>query len=61
MLAAPSIALDLPLKLLVREDVADDVWLSYWSAQTLLKWHGLAESFAQKIAVIDMIARQAPK
>jgi uncharacterized protein (DUF302 family) len=59
MLAVPSIAIDLPLKLLVREDTAGTVWVSYWSAQVLLKRHGLAESFAQNIAVIEMITRQA--
>jgi uncharacterized protein (DUF302 family) len=59
MLAMPSIAIDLPLKLLVREDGEGAVWVSYWSAQALLKRHGLAESFAQNIAVIEMIARQA--
>jgi uncharacterized protein (DUF302 family) len=59
MLAAPSVALDLPLKLLVREDAAGRVWVSYWSAQALLARHGLAESFATNIAVIDAIARQA--
>jgi uncharacterized protein (DUF302 family) len=59
MLAAPSIAIDLPLKLLVHEDAAGAVSVSYWSAQALLKRHGLAESFAQSIAVMDMIARQA--
>jgi uncharacterized protein (DUF302 family) len=59
MLAAPSVAIDLPLKLLVREDAAGQVWISYWSVQTLLQRHGLAESFAANIAVIEMIARQA--
>jgi uncharacterized protein (DUF302 family) len=59
MLAAPSVAIDLPLKLLVREDATGAVWVSYWSAQALLKRYGLAESFAQSIAVLDMIARQA--
>jgi uncharacterized protein (DUF302 family) len=59
MLAAPSIAIDLPLKLLVREDTAGAVWVSYWSAQALLARHGLANSFVQNIAVIEMIARQA--
>jgi uncharacterized protein (DUF302 family) len=59
MLAAPSIAIDMPLKLLVREDAAGDIWVTYWSAQALLQRHGLAESFAQNIAVIEMIARQA--
>jgi uncharacterized protein (DUF302 family) len=59
MLAAPSVAIDLPLKLLVREDAAGQVWISYWSAQTLLQRHGLADSFAGNLAVIEMIARQA--
>jgi uncharacterized protein (DUF302 family) len=59
MLAAPSVAIDLPLKLLVREDAAGQVWVSYWSAQTLLARHGLVESFAANVAVIEMIARQA--
>jgi uncharacterized protein (DUF302 family) len=59
MLAAPSVAIDLPLKLLVREDASGDVWVSYWSAQTLLQRHGLAEALAQNIDVIEMIALQA--
>jgi uncharacterized protein (DUF302 family) len=59
MLAAPSVAIDLPLKLLVREDVEGQVWISYWSAEALLERHGLADSFAGNIAVIEAIARQA--
>jgi uncharacterized protein (DUF302 family) len=59
MLAAPSVAIDLPLKLLVREDADGQVWISYWSAQALLERHGLADSFAGNIAVIEAIARQA--
>jgi uncharacterized protein (DUF302 family) len=59
MVAAPSIAIDLPLKLLVREDAVGDVWVSYWSAQALLQRYGLAESFAGNIAAIEMVARQA--
>jgi uncharacterized protein (DUF302 family) len=59
MLAAPSVAIDLPLKLLVREDAAGQVWVSYWSPQVLLARHGLAESFAANLAVIETIALQA--
>src|SRR6201996_8064614 len=59
MLAAPSVAIDLPLKLLVREDVAGGGGVKYWSAQALLARHGLAESFAANVAVIEAIARQA--
>jgi uncharacterized protein (DUF302 family) len=59
MLAAPSVAIDLPLKLLVREDAEGAVWISYWSAQALLQRHGLAESFAPNISVIEALARRA--
>ncbi len=57
MLAAPSVAIDLSLKLLVRGDATGAV--NYRSAQALLKRHGLAESFAQNISVIAKIARRA--
>jgi hypothetical protein len=40
MLAAPSVAIDLPLKLLVREDATGAVWVNYRSAQALLKRMG---------------------
>jgi uncharacterized protein (DUF302 family) len=59
MLATPNVAIDLPLKLLVREDAEGNVWISYWSAQALLKRYGLADSFAGNIAAVDAIARQA--
>jgi uncharacterized protein (DUF302 family) len=59
MLAAPSVAIDLPLKLLVREDAEGQVWISYWSAEALLERHGLADSFVGNIAIIEAIARQA--
>jgi uncharacterized protein (DUF302 family) len=59
MLAAPSVAIDLPLKLLVREDAKGQVWISYWSAEALLERHGLADSFVGNIAIIEAIARQA--
>jgi uncharacterized protein (DUF302 family) len=58
MLAQPNVAIDLPLKLLVREDAAGEVWVSYWSAQALLERHGLAAAFAANLSVIEMIARQ---
>jgi uncharacterized protein (DUF302 family) len=35
MLAAPSIAIDLPLKILVREDTQGKVWISYNSPEYL--------------------------
>ena len=59
MLAAPSVAIDLPLKLLVREDAAGQVWVSYLSPAALLERHGLAESFAANIAAVVAIAAAA--
>jgi uncharacterized protein (DUF302 family) len=59
MLAAPTVAIDLPLKLLVHEDASAQVWVSYWSPQTLLARYGLEESFAANLSVIELIARQA--
>ena len=59
MLAAPSVAIDLPLKLLIREDAEGNVLITYWSAQAMLKRYGLADSFAGNIAAVDAIARQA--
>jgi hypothetical protein len=35
------------------------VWVNYWSPQALLARHGLAESFAANLAVIETIALQA--
>src|ERR1700753_887914 len=43
MLAAPSIAIDLPLKILVWEDGQGKVWLSYNNPKYLMKRHGLPE------------------
>ena len=42
MLAAPSAALDLPLKILVAEDPQGKVWISYNSPEYLKERHGLA-------------------
>jgi uncharacterized protein (DUF302 family) len=61
MLAAPSAAIDLPLKLLVREDAAGRVWVSYLSPAALLERHGLAESFAANIAAVAAIAAEAAR
>ena len=42
MLAAPSAAIDLPLKILVAEDAQGKVWISYNSADYLKDRHGFA-------------------
>src|SRR5258707_5754182 len=48
MLAAPSIAIDLPLKLLVWQDGQGKVWVSYNSAEYLKERHGLPQELLQK-------------
>ena len=59
MLAAPSTAIDLPLKILVSEDSAGKVWLSYNSSAYLKERHGLPENLLQNIAVVEKLAAKA--
>ena len=51
MLAAPSSAIDLPLKILVWEDEQGKAWVSYNSPRYLQKRHGFPENLVQNIAV----------
>ena len=41
MLAAPSAAIDLPLKILVWEDKEGKAWVSYNTPEYLMERHGL--------------------
>ena len=59
MLAAPNIALDLPLKILVAEDAQGKVWLSYNSPEYLKERYGLPSNLLPNIAVIETIAAKA--
>jgi uncharacterized protein (DUF302 family) len=59
MLAAPSIAIDLPLKILVAEDDAGKVWISYNSTQYLADRHGVPAELMKSLAVIEGLARAA--
>jgi uncharacterized protein (DUF302 family) len=59
MLAAPSSAIDLPLKILVWEDVDEKVWVTYNSATYLQERHGLPEELLQNIAVVETLAAKA--
>src|SRR6202021_300530 len=56
MLAAPSAAIDLPLKILVAEDAAGKVWVSYNSPAYLQERHGFPENLLQNIAVVETLA-----
>jgi uncharacterized protein (DUF302 family) len=59
MLAAPSIAIDLPLKILVWQDEAGKVWASYNSPEYLRERHGVPADLMQNIAVVVAIAAKA--
>jgi uncharacterized protein (DUF302 family) len=59
MLAAPSIAIDLPLKILVWEDAEEKVWISYNSAEYLQERHKIPGELIQNIAVVEGLAAKA--
>jgi uncharacterized protein (DUF302 family) len=59
MLASPSAALDLPLKILVAEDTAGKVWISYNAPSYLQARHNLPPALLPNIAVIEALAAQA--
>lgn len=59
MLAAPRSAIDLPLKLLVWEDAAGKVWISYNSLPYLGERHGLSPDLLANLAVVETFAAQA--
>jgi uncharacterized protein (DUF302 family) len=59
MLAAPSVAIDLPLKILVAEDAEGKVWISYNSPDYLKERHGLPETLVPNIAVVQALAAAA--
>jgi uncharacterized protein (DUF302 family)/uncharacterized membrane protein YidH (DUF202 family) len=59
MLASPSIAIDLPLKILVWEDAQGKVWVSYNSPEYLQERHNLPPDLLQNIAVVETLASKA--
>lgn len=59
MLASPSAALDLPLKILIAEDAAGKVWISYNAPAYLQVRHNLPPDLLPNIAVIETLAAQA--
>jgi len=59
MLASPSAALDLPLKVLVAEDTAGKVWTSYNSPSYLQQRHNLPANLLLNIAVIETLVANA--
>jgi uncharacterized protein (DUF302 family) len=59
MVAAPSVAIDLPLKLLVWEDERGEVWIGYNTAAYLRARHHFPQELKANIAMVQVVAQQA--
>lgn len=59
MVAAPSVAIDLPLKILIWEDAQGKVQVSYNSPAYLQERHGFPQELLQNIAVVETLATKA--
>lgn len=58
MLAAPSSAIDLPLKILIWEDGQGKVWVTYNSPDYLQERHNLPPELLPNIGVIEALAKK---
>ena len=59
MIASPSVAIDLPLKVLVSEDANAKVWISFNSPAYLQSRHRLPQDLVHNIAVVEALAANA--
>jgi uncharacterized protein (DUF302 family)/uncharacterized membrane protein YidH (DUF202 family) len=59
MLAAATSAIDLPLKILIWEDVLGKVWVSYNAPAYLQERHGIREDLLRNLAVVETLAAKA--
>jgi uncharacterized protein (DUF302 family) len=59
MIAAPTLAIDLPLKLLVWEDEHGGVWIGYNTVDYLRERHHFPEELSANLAVEEVLARRA--
>jgi uncharacterized protein (DUF302 family) len=55
MLVEPTLAIDLPLKLLVWEDADGGVWIAWNTAEYLAARHGLSRDRAAPLAVVERL------
>src|SRR5271163_4869726 len=53
MVAAPSVAIDLPLKLLVAEDAGGKVWITYNSPEYLRDRHHVPQELIANIGIVS--------
>ncbi len=61
MIAAPTLAIDFPLKILVSQDETGDVWVSYNSVEYLRYRHNIPEDLTKNIAGVAVIAQSVAK
>lgn len=59
MLAAPTVAIDLPLKALIWEDKSGRVWVTYNSPEYIRDRHGVPEDLIKNISVVGALVAQA--
>ncbi|SRR6266481_4691150 len=59
MLAAPSSAIDLPLKILIWEDAQGKAWVTYNSPAYLQERHNIPVELLPNISVIEALAKSA--
>jgi|SRR5271165_2784438 len=59
MVAAPSLAIDLPMKALVAEDAEGEVWVSYNSPEYLQERHGVPEELIKNLAGAGAVIEKA--
>jgi len=59
MVAAPSLAIDLPLKALVAEDAVGKVWLTYNDPEYLQERHGVPEPLIKNLAGAGTVIAKA--
>ena len=61
MIASPSVAIDLPLKILVSEDAQGSVWVSYNAPAYLQQRHAIPPELIQNIAVVEALVAQVAR
>jgi len=59
MLAAPTSAIDLPLKILVWQDSQGQVWVCYNSLPYLQQRHNIPQGLLANLAAVEALASQA--
>src|SRR6266550_4672779 len=58
MMAASSIGIDLPLKVLISEDSQGRVWVSYNSPEYLAKRHAVPDDLVKNIGGVGMLVQE---